>query len=234
MNSRHLYAISIIAAGLILWSGEPATASDTGKEMVPGGGRSSGSTNNSGVFNGVPDPNSPGGTKDAGTGSGGNTEIGTGRQGGEPDSGRSEPSGSSVGKPSDTASSSNTSSGGDSSGSSNDRSRSGSASNDMKADQGGQRQDAQVGDTHIDKDMKESEVQNAKAIKGEVLRIEGDQYYVAGEDGKEVGLHIDGTTQKTGDIQAGDRMEAQANEQNHALSIRSAPTTDRRNEHSSQ
>lgn len=139
MNSRHIYAISIIAAGLIIWSGGPATAADSGE---PGGDVSSGSTNE--VFSGTPDFNSPGGTKAVG-----------------------------------------------------------------------------------------SSNSNAKAIKGEVLRIEGDQYYVAGEDGKEVGLHIDGTTQKTGDIQTGDRIEAQANEQSHALSIRSAPTTDRRNEHSS-
>jgi hypothetical protein len=80
--------------------------------------------------------------------------------------------------------------------------------------------------------MKEGQLQNAKAIKGEVLRIEGDKYYVVGEDGKEVGLRVDGTTQKTGNIHAGDRIEAQANEKNYALSIRSAPTTDRRNEHS--
>ena len=69
------------------------------------------------------------------------------------------------------------------------------------------------------------------AIKGEVLRIEGDIYVVKGEEGKEVRLHTDQTTQKTGDINQGDRIEGQINEKNHALSIRSAPTTDRRNEH---
>ena len=69
------------------------------------------------------------------------------------------------------------------------------------------------------------------AIKGEVLRIEGDIYVVKGEEGKEVRLHTDQTTQKTGDINQGDRIEGQINEENHALSIRSAPTTDRRNEH---
>jgi len=138
MNSRHIYAISIIATGLIIWSGGPATAS--GSEE-PGGDLASGYTNE--VFSETPDLNSPGGTKAAGS-------------------------------------------------------------------------------------------SNSKAIKGEVLRIEGDQYYVGGEDGKEVGLHIDSTTQKTGDIQTGDRIEAQANEQSHALSIRSAPTTDHRNQHSSQ
>ena len=73
--------------------------------------------------------------------------------------------------------------------------------------------------------------QRVQAIKGEVLRVEGDTYFVKGEEGKEVRLHTDQTTQKTGDINQGDRIEAQMNEENHALSIRYAPTTDRRNEH---
>lgn len=64
-----------------------------------------------------------------------------------------------------------------------------------------------------------------------MLRVEGDTYFVKGEEGKEVRLHTDHTTQKTGDINQGDRIEAQMNEETHALSIRSAPTTDRRNEH---
>ena len=71
-----------------------------------------------------------------------------------------------------------------------------------------------------------------KAIKGEVLRVEGNHYVVKGEDGKEVSLHADSTTQQTGDISQGYNIEAQVNDQNHALSIRSTPTTDRRNEKS--
>ena len=69
------------------------------------------------------------------------------------------------------------------------------------------------------------------AIKGEVLRIEGDVYVVKEEEGKEVRLHTDQTTKMTGDVNQGDRIEGQINEENHALSIRSSPTTDRRNEH---
>lgn len=65
-----------------------------------------------------------------------------------------------------------------------------------------------------------------KTIKGEVLRVEGDNYFVKGQDGKEVRLHIDQTTQKTGNVQQGDRIEAHVNDQNHALSIRSAQGTD--------
>lgn len=71
-----------------------------------------------------------------------------------------------------------------------------------------------------------------KAIKGEVLRVEGHNYVVKGEEGKEVSLHTDSSTQQTGDIKQGYNIEAQVNDQNHALSIRSTPTTDRRNEKS--
>jgi len=73
---------------------------------------------------------------------------------------------------------------------------------------------------------------STKSIKGEVLRVEGHYYVVRGEDGKEVSLHTDSTTQKTGDVSQGYSIEAQVNDQNHALSIRSTPTTDRRNEKS--
>ena len=60
-------------------------------------------------------------------------------------------------------------------------------------------------------------------IKGEVVHVEGPNYFVKGKDGKEVHLHTDSTTQMmTGIIGKGDRVEAQVNEENHALSIRSA------------
>jgi len=42
------------------------------------------------------------------------------------------------------------------------------------------------------------------------------------KDGKEVRLHTDKTTQMMGEIKKGDRIEAKVNDQNHALSIRSA------------
>jgi hypothetical protein len=76
------------------------------------------------------------------------------------------------------------------------------------------------------------EAPGTKALKGEVLRVEGPNYVVKGEDGKEVSLHTDSTTQQTGDISQGYIIEAEVNDQNHALSIRSTPTTDRRNEKS--
>ncbi|MEP6892132.1 MAG: hypothetical protein ABI955_15700, partial [Nitrospirota bacterium] len=49
-----------------------------------------------------------------------------------------------------------------------------------------------------------------------------DTYFVKGQDGKEVRLRTDSTTQKSGVISRGDRVEAKINEQNLALSIRSA------------
>ena len=96
MNSKHLFAMSIVAVGLT-WSGGHAMASDSAIGMAPSGDMNSGSAA-SGVFSGVPDPNSPGGTKDAGKGSAGNTEMGKVQQGGELDSGHSEPSGSRAGE----------------------------------------------------------------------------------------------------------------------------------------
>ncbi len=59
-------------------------------------------------------------------------------------------------------------------------------------------------------------------ITGEVLRIEGPNYFVKGQDRKEVRLHTDETTLKTGNIRQGDRIEAEVTDQDHALSIRLA------------
>jgi hypothetical protein len=65
-----------------------------------------------------------------------------------------------------------------------------------------------------------------KTIKGEVVRVEGDNYFVKGQDGKEVRLQVDPNTQTTGTISQGDRIEAKVNDQNRALSIRSTRGTD--------
>ncbi len=66
----------------------------------------------------------------------------------------------------------------------------------------------------------------ANTIKGALFRVEDGNYFVKGKDGKEVRLHTDKTTQMTGEIKKGDRIEAQVNNQNHALSIRSARGTE--------
>ena len=61
-----------------------------------------------------------------------------------------------------------------------------------------------------------------ETIKGEVLRVEGDNYVVKRFNGKEVRLHIDQTTKISGHIGRGDRIEAkvrEVNDQEHVLSI---------------
>jgi hypothetical protein len=102
-----------------------------------------------------------------------------------------------------------------------------SSADEMKADQSDRRQGGQeAGEKQMSDEMKGGPSKGGKTINGEVLRVEGDHYFVKGQDGKEVRLHTDKTTQKTGNIQQGDRIEAKVNDQNHALSIRSARGTD--------
>jgi hypothetical protein len=67
-----------------------------------------------------------------------------------------------------------------------------------------------------------SRLERAKTITGELLRVEYGEYFVKGQDGKEVHFTTDKTTQMMGQIKKGDRIEAKVNDQNHALSIREA------------
>lgn len=70
-------------------------------------------------------------------------------------------------------------------------------------------------------------------IEGELLRVEGKDYFVKGQDGQDVRLHTDRTTRKIGKISEGDRIVAVVNDQNHAQAIRvadMADISDRRNE----
>jgi len=70
-------------------------------------------------------------------------------------------------------------------------------------------------------------------VEGEVLRVEGKDYFVMGKDGQEIRLHSDPTTRKIGNISQGDRIVATVNDQNHMRSIRltdMADMSDRRNE----
>jgi hypothetical protein len=98
---------------------------------------------------------------------------------------------------------------------------------EMKTDQSDRRQGGQeAGEKQMGDEMKGGQSKDGKMIKGEVLRVEGDNYFVKGQDGKEVRMHTDKTTQKIGSFKQGDRIEAKMNEQNHALSIRSARGTD--------
>jgi hypothetical protein len=80
-------------------------------------------------------------------------------------------------------------------------------------------------------EMEGSQSTGGKTISGEVLRVEGNDCVIKGQDGKEVRLHIDVTTLKARNIEPGERIEAKVNDQNHVLSILSEPaTTDRRND----
>jgi translation initiation factor IF-1 len=103
-----------------------------------------------------------------------------------------------------------------------------SAADELKADQTDRRQGGQeAGEQQMNDKMEGSDSKGGKAITGEVLRVEGnDNYFVKGQDGKEVRLHTDKTTQMLGEIKKGDRIEAKVNDQNHLLSIRSARGTD--------
>jgi hypothetical protein len=102
-----------------------------------------------------------------------------------------------------------------------------SAQDEMKADQSDRRQGGQeAGEKQMNDRMEGSDSKGGKTIEGEVLRVEGDNYFVKGQDGKEVRMHIDKTTEKIGSFKQGDRIEAKVNDENHALSIRSARGTD--------
>ena len=66
-----------------------------------------------------------------------------------------------------------------------------------------------------------------ESITGEVLRVEGTNYVVKREDGKEVSVYADSATQIIGDINEGYKIEVEVNPQNHVVSIRSTSATDR-------
>jgi hypothetical protein len=97
---------------------------------------------------------------------------------------------------------------------------------EMNADQSDLRQGGQEArEKQMGDEMKGGQSIDGKMIKGEVLRVEGDNYFGKGQDGKEVGMQTDKTTQKIGSFKEGDRIEAKVNDENHALSIRSARGT---------
>jgi len=65
--------------------------------------------------------------------------------------------------------------------------------------------------------------QGIHTIKGEVLRVDGNDYLVERYDGKEVSLRVDSATEKSGTIGRGDRIEAkvrEVNEEKRVLSLR--------------
>ncbi len=100
-----------------------------------------------------------------------------------------------------------------------------SPSDVMKTDSQSDRQGFQSDDDkqqNVNDEKGSNRTEGAKTIKGELFRVEDGNYFVKVKDGKEVRLHTDKTTQMTGEIKKGDRIEAKVNNENHALSIRSA------------
>ena len=104
------------------------------------------------------------------------------------------------------------------------------ASDVMKTDSQTDRQGFQSDDDkqkNVDDKKGSNRAEDAKTITGELFRVEDGNYFVKVKDGKEIRLHTDKTTQMMGEIKKGDRIEAQVNDQNHALSIRSARGTEK-------
>lgn len=65
--------------------------------------------------------------------------------------------------------------------------------------------------------------QGVHIIQGDVLRVEGDTYFIKELGGKELSFRADATTAKPEKIQAGDRIEAKVDENNLAQSLLLAP-----------
>ena len=72
----------------------------------------------------------------------------------------------------------------------------------------------------------QAKLKGGHRIEGDLLRVEGEHYFVMGQDGKEVRLYTDRYTKKTGNISQGDRIVAIVNDQNHARWIRAADMAD--------
>jgi hypothetical protein len=75
---------------------------------------------------------------------------------------------------------------------------------------------------NVDDKKGSTRVEDAKTIMGELVRVKAGNYFIKVKGGKEVRVHTDKKTQMIGEIKKGDRIEAKMNDQNHALSIRSA------------
>ena len=61
-----------------------------------------------------------------------------------------------------------------------------------------------------------------QTVKGEVLKIDGENYTIKDASGKEVRLHVDKTTKTHGSLKVGDKVEAEATPEGHATSIKAA------------
>ena len=61
-----------------------------------------------------------------------------------------------------------------------------------------------------------------QTVKGEVQKIDGENYTIKDASGKEVRLHVDKTTKTAGALKVGDKVEAEATTEGHATSIKAA------------
>ena len=62
--------------------------------------------------------------------------------------------------------------------------------------------------------------QAGNVVKGEVLRVDGENYVVREDSGKEVRMHVDATTEKKSAVaKPGDHVIAKVNSQGHAISF---------------
>jgi hypothetical protein len=86
----------------------------------------------------------------------------------------------------------------------------GSGNSGMESDSQGQRMGMKS----------ESGSQETESITGEILRVQGELYVVQDEMGKEVQLHVDHSTQTSGELKKGDRIEAEISTKRHAVSVK--------------
>ncbi len=63
---------------------------------------------------------------------------------------------------------------------------------------------------------------DSQSISGEILSVKGEMYVVKDATGKEVNLHVDESTEKSGSLKKGDRIEAEITSDGHALSLKKA------------
>jgi len=66
-------------------------------------------------------------------------------------------------------------------------------------------------------------LQQAKVIKGDLVRIDYGDYIVKAQDGTEVRVHVTQRTQVMGQLKKGDRIEAKVDDKDNALLMRSLP-----------
>ncbi len=77
---------------------------------------------------------------------------------------------------------------------------------------------------------KDGSPEGIKTIKGDVVRAEDDSVVIMTQDGHEMLLHMDNTTEKPRNIRKGEGIEAKVNDQNHVVAILSESAVhDRRN-----